>query len=157
MFLQFRVHTVHIVTMVRIWVSLLPQLLSEDVTVLFIELGNHSLLRIETTVLLLLSYFDLELFSCWIVLFFEPSIFLQDLAHYFVHKDSLKESVKLVIEEVMSKLMCQEQGQLIFLHSREPNYRYGQEEPLIHVQVHYHCIIMHQSDPYIRGFVLIIT
>ncbi len=74
-----------------LWVCLLPKLLSEDITILFVILGDQTLLGVETRVLLLLEDLLTEFDFCWVIELPKAGIPKNEFRIYVVDKVAFSE------------------------------------------------------------------
>ena len=79
----------------------------ECVAVPLVELGDHTLLRVETRILLLVSDLLLELLLCGVVDLAEARILEDEDILDFIHKPGFDYSVDLMVQDEVCQLMRQ--------------------------------------------------
>jgi len=90
---QLAVDAVDCLSMVGLRIGLFPELLRHDIAVLLIELGENTLLRIETAVPLLVGHSGLELLLRWVVHLLESSS-AHHPGDYLVDKEGLHKTIE---------------------------------------------------------------
>ena len=117
----------------------------EGVAVPLVELGDHTLLRVETRILLLVSDLLLELLLGGVVDLAEARILEDEDILDFIHEAGFDYSVDLMVQDEVCQFMRQKQSYGIFLHLSQLEDRYGEEHPLVQIQEHQDGVIVHQG------------
>ena len=108
----------------------------EGVAVPLVELGDHTLLWVETRILLLVSDLLLELLLGGVVDLAKARILEDEDILDFIHEAGFDYSVDLMVQDEVCQLVRQKQSYGLFLHLCQLEDRYSEEHPLVQIQEH---------------------
>ena len=117
----------------------------ECVAVPLVELGDYTLLGVETRILLLVGDFLFELLLCRVVDLVEARILEDQDVLDLIHKTGFDDSVDLMVQDEVCQLMRQKQSYSLFLHLCQLKDRYREENPLVQIKEHQHGVVVHQG------------